>query len=125
MRALGGGVGVLGPVHAGQQVLALAAAAVALIALGRKAYGSVSARRTVGILWDVGTFWPRAAHPFAPPCYAERAVPDLTWRIATWTERTGGRLVLSAHSQGTVLAASAVWQLAPATRRRIALMPVP
>lgn len=100
----------------------LGAAAVALIALGRKAYGSVSARRTVGILWDVGTFWPRAAHPFAPPCYAERAVPDLTWRIATWTERTGGRLVLSAHSQGTVLAASAVWQLAPATRRRIALL---
>jgi hypothetical protein len=100
----------------------LGAAAVALLALGRLAYRNVSARRTVGILWDVGTYWPRAAHPFAPPCYAERAVPDLTWRIATWTERTGGRLVLSAHSQGTVLAASAVWQLAPATRRRIGLL---
>ncbi len=100
----------------------LGAAAVALLALGRLAYRNVSARRTVGILWDVGTYWPRAAHPFAPPCYAERAVPDLTWRIATWTERTGGRLVLSAHSQGTVLAASAVWQLSPATRRRIALL---
>ncbi len=100
----------------------LGAAAVALIALGRQAYRNISARRTVGILWDVGTFWPRAAHPFAPPCYAERAVPDLTWRIATWTETTGGRLVLSAHSQGTVLAAAAVWQLAPDTRRRIALL---
>ncbi|MDJ0342877.1 hypothetical protein QMK19_24040 [Streptomyces sp. H10-C2] len=98
------------------------AGVVALLALGRRAYRDASARRTVGILWDVGTFWPRAAHPFAPPCYAERAVPDLTWRMATWTARTGGRIILSGHSQGSVLAAAAVWQLDPATRRRIALL---
>ncbi|MEU6818819.1 hypothetical protein [Streptomyces sp. NPDC046860] len=89
---------------------------------GRRAYKDASARRTIGILWDVGTFWPRAAHPFAPPCYAERAVPDLTWRAATWTERTGGRLVLSGHSQGSVLVAAAAWQLAPAVRNRVALL---
>ncbi|MEV6424444.1 hypothetical protein [Streptomyces sp. NPDC051662] len=89
---------------------------------GRRAYRDASARRTIGILWDVGTFWPRAAHPFAPPCYAERAVPDLTWRILSWTGRTGGRLVLSGHSQGSVLAASAVWQLRSATRHRVALL---
>jgi hypothetical protein len=89
---------------------------------GRRAYKDASARRTIGILWDVGTFWPRAAHPFAPPCYAERAVPDLTWRMATWTERTGGRLVLSGHSQGSVLAAAAAWQLPPSVRGRIALL---
>ncbi|MCK1822144.1 hypothetical protein MTQ10_21670 [Streptomyces sp. XM83C] len=89
---------------------------------GRRAYKDASARRTIGILWDVGTFWPRAAHPFAPPCYAERAVPDLTWRIATWTRATGGRLVLSGHSQGSVLAAAAAWQLSPAERRRVALL---
>jgi hypothetical protein len=89
---------------------------------GRRAYKDASARRTIGILWDVGTFWPRAAHPFAPPCYAERAVPDLTWRIATWTRATGGRLVLSGHSQGSVLAAAAAWQLAPSVRGRIALL---
>ncbi|MER6996140.1 hypothetical protein [Streptomyces sp. NPDC000410] len=89
---------------------------------GRRAYQDASARRTIGILWDVGTFWPRAAHPFAPPCYAERAVPDLTWRMASWTGRTGGRLVISGHSQGSVLAASAVWQLPPTTRRRVALL---
>ncbi|MFJ5029830.1 hypothetical protein ACIQB5_17255 [Streptomyces sp. NPDC088560] len=89
---------------------------------GRRAYKDASARRTIGILWDVGTFWPRAAHPFAPPCYAERAVPDLTWRMATWTQRTGGRLVLSGHSQGSVLAAAAAWQLTPSTRKRIALL---
>ncbi|MEU1012409.1 hypothetical protein [Streptomyces sp. NPDC005890] len=89
---------------------------------GRRAYKDASARRTIGILWDVGTFWPRAAHPFAPPCYAERAVPDLTWRMATWTRRTGGRLVLSGHSQGSVLAAAAAWQLPPPVRARVALL---
>ncbi|MFD5882754.1 hypothetical protein [Streptomyces yangpuensis] len=91
-------------------------------AWGRRAYRDPAARRTIGILWDVGTFWPRAAHPFAPPCYAERAVPDLTWRMAGWTGRTGGRLVISGHSQGSVLAAAAVWQLPPPVRRRVALL---
>lgn len=95
---------------------------ILFVTMGRRAYRDASARRTIGILWDVGTFWPRAAHPFAPPCYAERAVPDLTWRMCTWTERTGGRLVISGHSQGSVLAAAAVWQLPPTTRRRVALL---
>ncbi|MEV6548315.1 hypothetical protein AB0M57_06340 [Streptomyces sp. NPDC051597] len=89
---------------------------------GRRAYKDAAARRTIGILWDVGTFWPRAAHPFAPPCYAERAVPDLAWRMNTWTGRTGGRLVISGHSQGSVLAAAAVWQLPARARRSVALL---
>ncbi|WP_372463970.1 hypothetical protein [Streptomyces pinistramenti] len=100
----------------------MGAGVLLLLATGRRAYRDRSARRTIGILWDVGTFWPRAAHPFAPPCYAERAVPDLTWRMATWTERFDGRLVLSGHSQGSVLAAAAVWQLDLVTRSRVALL---
>ncbi|MFE9682153.1 hypothetical protein [Streptomyces sp. NPDC006285] len=95
---------------------------ILFVTWGRRAYKDRTARRTIGILWDVGTFWPRAAHPFAPPCYAERAVPDLTWRIAGWTKATGGRLVLSGHSQGSVLAAAAAWQLKPSVRRRVALL---
>ncbi|MEV2259506.1 hypothetical protein AB0J13_12705 [Streptomyces anulatus] len=96
---------------------------VLFVAGGRRAYKDASARRTIGILWDVGTFWPRAAHPFAPPCYAERAVPDLASRMSAWTATTPrGRLVISGHSQGSVLAASAVWQLPDATRRRVALL---
>ncbi|MFJ8181534.1 hypothetical protein [Streptomyces sp. NPDC094469] len=95
---------------------------ILFVTWGRRAYKDASARRTIGILWDVGTFWPRAAHPFAPPCYAERAVPDLTWRMDTWIRRTGGRLVLSGHSQGSVLAAAAAWQLTPSVRRRVALL---
>ncbi|MFJ6795327.1 hypothetical protein [Streptomyces sp. NPDC091268] len=95
---------------------------VLFVTWGRRAYRDPAARRTIGILWDVGTFWPRAAHPFAPPCYAERAVPDLAWRMTGWTGRTGGRLVISGHSQGSVLAAAAVWQLPPHVRRRVALL---
>ncbi|WP_405510144.1 hypothetical protein OG323_35000 [Streptomyces cyaneofuscatus] len=92
------------------------------VAGGRRAYRDASARRTIGILWDVGTFWPRAAHPFAPPCYAERAVPDLASRMSAWTATTKGRLIISGHSQGSVLAAAAVWQLPDPARRRVGLL---
>ncbi|MET9972312.1 hypothetical protein ABZZ80_42125, partial [Streptomyces sp. NPDC006356] len=96
---------------------------ILFVTWGRRAYKDASARRTIGILWDVGTFWPRAAHPFAPPCYAERAVPDLTWRMVTWTRAEDDRrLVISGHSQGSVLAAAAAWQLTPADRKRVALL---
>ncbi|MFD7664302.1 hypothetical protein [Streptomyces sp. NPDC059788] len=100
----------------------MGAGVLLLAVMGWRAYRDRSTRRTVGILWDVGTFWPRAAHPFAPPCYAERAVPDLTWRMATWTESNDGHLVISGHSQGSVLAAAAVWQLDLVTRSRVALL---
>ncbi|MBT2428270.1 hypothetical protein J7F02_22180 [Streptomyces sp. ISL-112] len=95
---------------------------ILFVAGGRRAYRDASARRTIGILWDVGTFWPRAAHPFAPPCYAERAVPDLASRMCAWTATTRGRLIISGHSQGSVLAAAAVWQLPGTARRRVGLL---
>jgi hypothetical protein len=83
--------------------------AVGLVALGRSAYRKPALRRTVGILWDLGTFWPRAAHPFAPPCYCERTVPELVQRIDQ-VRANGGRVVVSAHSQGTVIALAALLQ---------------
>ncbi|MDK1474739.1 hypothetical protein QNO07_15130 [Streptomyces sp. 549] len=124
-QAAGGAPGplpALGQLAQGIGSWLMGALVIVLITTGRRAYRDAGARRTIGILWDVGTFWPRAAHPFAPPCYAERAVPDLSWRISSWTELTGGRLVLSGHSQGSVLAAAAVWQLDPVTRNRVALL---
>lgn len=69
-------------------------------------YRSRPGRRLVGILWDVATFWPRWFHPWAPPPYGERAVPQLADRVAVLTE--AGRVVLSAHSQGSVLALATV-----------------
>lgn len=96
-------------------------AAVALIGLGRSAYKNDGLRRTIGIVWDLTTFWPRAAHPFAPPCYCERTVPELRRRIARLHEG-GGDVVISAHSQGTVIAAATVLQIAPADRARVGLV---
>ena len=100
-------------------------AAVAVVLSGYRDRGR---RRQLGVLWDVGMFWPRAFHPLAPPSYAERAVPDLEERIERLTkDRNGrqGRVLLMAHSQGTVLAAVALAQLASSegtARRRVALV---
>ncbi|GAA1787149.1 hypothetical protein GCM10009682_06480 [Luedemannella flava] len=88
--------------------------ALALVLLGVQAYRHQRVRRVVGVIWDVATFWPRAAHPLGVPCYAERAVPELAHRAA-WLAGRGG-VVLSGHSQGAVLVAAAVLQL-PADAR--------
>lgn len=66
-------------------------------------------RRLVGILWDVLTYWPRRFHPFAVRPYAERAVPELWDRIRHHTSH-GRQIVLWGHSQGTVLAYTALLQ---------------
>jgi hypothetical protein len=76
----------------------------------------------VGILWDLGTFWPRATHPLAPPCYMERALPDLCARISWLTSDVKAHVVLSAHSQGTVMAAAVVLQSPPEQRARLSLL---
>ncbi len=71
-------------------------------------------RRQVGIIWDVLTFWPRRIHPWAIRPYAERAVPELQERLCSHITRDRG-LILSAHSQGTVIAVAALAQFMPAS----------
>ena len=83
----------------------------ALAAFLYAAWSNPAKRRTIGVLWDVGTFWPRSYHPLCPPCYAERAVPDLQRRM-WWLHDNDGRVMLVAHSQGTVLAVAALAQTA-------------
>jgi hypothetical protein len=94
---------------------------VVLVLLGVQTYRNARMRRTVGVLWDLATFWPRAAHPLGPPCYAERVVPELAHR-ATWLATTQGGVILSGHSQGSVLVAATALQLPPAARARTALL---
>ena len=82
-----------------------------LVGLGAAAFRVAKTRRSIGILWDLASFWPRSAHPFAAPCYAERAVPDLVTRVDWYTNERRRSVVLSAHSQGTVLSAATLFQL--------------
>lgn len=88
-------------------VLGLSAAFVLLSSYVRR---SEATRKAVGILWDLTTFWPRAAHPLSPPCYAERVVPELTTRIR-WALGRHGTVVVSGHSQGSLIAAATLIRL--------------
>jgi hypothetical protein len=81
----------------------------AMMAFLYAAWNDPTKRRTIGVLWDVGTFWPRSYHPLSPPCYTERAVPELQRRM-WWLHDNGGRVMLAAHSQGAVLATAALVQ---------------
>jgi hypothetical protein len=81
----------------------------ALISFLYAEWNDSAPRRRIAILWDIGTFWPRSYHPFAPPCYAERAVPDLQRRM-WWLRDNGGRVVLVCYSQGAMLATAALAQ---------------
>jgi hypothetical protein len=94
--------------------------AFALVVLGLMAYRYAGVRRIVGVLWDLGTFWPRAAHPLAPPCYSERVVPELVKRAGSLAD--DGGVILSGHSQGSVLVAAAVLQMPPQQCGRVALL---
>ncbi|MEH0935636.1 hypothetical protein [Micromonospora psammae] len=94
-------------------------------ALGLLVYRNDTVRRSAGVIWDIGTFWPRAAHPLAPPSYAERAVPELQTRVAGLLSladedpRRVDGVILSGHSQGTVICAATLLQLPSRWRRRI------
>ena len=68
---------------------------------------STGLSKVVGNIWDVFTFWPRRYHPFAVPPYAERAVPELRARVRTLLDQGDG-VILSGHSQGSVLSVAAV-----------------
>jgi hypothetical protein len=98
-----------------------AAVILGLLLGGIFAYRTAAFRRHVGVLWDLGTFWPRAAHPFAPPCYVERAVPELARRIIHLVGR-GNAVLITGHSHGSVLAAATVLQLPSRVGARVALL---
>ncbi|MFC4119916.1 lipase family protein [Nonomuraea zeae] len=93
-----------------------------LLLLGWQAYSNTALRRTVGVLWDVSTFWPRATHPLAPPCYAERVIPELVGHVRALLSNGDGRVVISGHSQGSVIAAALILQVDPALRTRTRLL---
>jgi hypothetical protein len=94
---------------------------IGLVLVTRRSFSDRGWRRRLGILWDLLTFWPRAFHPLAPPCYAERAVPDLKHRVRRILG-ANGRVLLSGHSQGSVMAVATVLQLDEQERRGLMLL---
>jgi hypothetical protein len=88
---------------------------VGVLAAGATAGGS----RPLGIVWDITCFLPRTGHPFGPPCYAERAVPEIAGRLHHWLARDESRrAILAAHSMGAVLSVAALGLLASAAETR-------
>ena len=95
-------------------------AAGLLVLLGSRIRSSDSARRAVGVIWDLATFWPRAAHPLAPPCYSERIVPEISVRVLWALGFSGVRsVVLSGHSQGSLIATTVAARLPRLDRIRM------
>jgi hypothetical protein len=111
--------------------LVTVALAVWLVGLLRSAYSDPTKRKTIGALWDVATFWPRAAHPFAPPCYGERAIPEVVDRVLLLLGHGQafpgqqdladqyrltvdyGPVLLTGYSQGSIIAPAVAAQLPP------------
>lgn len=92
-------------------VLTSVVLAAGLVTLAVAAYRNRQLRRAVAVLWDVVTFWPRANHPLTPPSYGARTVWDIRLRLAALTEMAGPtRVVLVAHSQGSVIVTAALLQ---------------
>lgn len=86
---------------------------IGIVLLLRQALGSRRTRKSIGALWDVVSFWPRWFHPLAPPSYSGRAIPELRTRLDTLanssTETSGkATIVVTAHSQGSLLALAAL-----------------
>jgi hypothetical protein len=64
-------------------------------------------RRTLAIPWDIGSFFSRRFHPFAPPTYRDVVERDLKMVIGQ-LRSTGETVIVSAHSQGSIVAAAAL-----------------
>ena len=94
---------------------------LALAAVAWVVTNAVTAKeRPLGLVWDIICFFPMAGHPFGPPCYGERVVPELRKRVRRWLaeEGDGARVILSAHSMGAVIAVATVFAIHGADQRR-------
>ncbi|WP_400999333.1 hypothetical protein [Agromyces sp. GXQ0307] len=87
-------------------LVAVAVAAVAAVVT----HAASSSERPLGVFWDVVAFFPRAGHPFAPPCFGERVVPELAARTRAWLGDPSARrrrgVILTAHSMGSTISAA-------------------
>jgi hypothetical protein len=121
-----------------------------LVSVGRGGVRAQSKRRGANVVWDVIAFWPHTTHPFAPPPYSQLCVLDFRDRIryhlgtlkpAEQTPPTarrnvpaaapvpepiaphgGTHVVVTAHSQGSLITAAALLWLDDDERKRVGLV---
>ena len=99
-------------------VLVVSFGATGLAVLGLGTWRKPALRTGVGIVWDLLSFWPRMGHPLCPPPYGGRAVLAVAGRASQLAnqpvigDRPADRIVLSGHSQGSVITAAACAVLA-------------
>ncbi|MGX7827782.1 hypothetical protein ACTG9Q_22100 [Actinokineospora sp. 24-640] len=109
-------------------VLALGLLAGSLLRAVQSAAREPDAGRRLGILADLACFWPHEAHPATPPCYALKVVPELATRAAEHLRDPYTRVVLTGHSQGSLLVVVAAARLLDSLnepeRLRLGLMTV-
>ena len=103
-------------------ILAAFLASLGLVFVASRVRGSASVRRSVAVLWDITTFMPRTAHPFSPPCYAERVVPEVTRRVREVISNDQKTVILSGHSQGAVIAVAAASRLSDSELQDVRLI---
>ena len=87
-----------------------------------KSRANPTSLRRIGNLWDVLTFWPRTFHPFAVRPYAERAVPELREFILHGPRNSP--LVVTAHSQGSVITLAAIEPVLGEVRDSVGLVTI-
>jgi hypothetical protein len=117
------GASIIGVIATGIVSFRTAAVATTLIlpvlAVGVRiagAWGDADRRRILAIPWDIGSFFSRRFHPFAPPTYRDVVERDL--RTVLLQLRSNGPVIVSAHSQGSIVAAAALDSL-PGTDLRL------
>lgn len=97
-EVLGVSFSLANPVDVAVALAIVIPGAVVLRSIWSGIRGGVKSRRKVGIIWDIGSFWPRFYHPLAPPAYGPRVLRDLSETIAE--ERPD---IISGHSQGSFI----------------------
>ena len=99
--------------------------AALIVLLARRGFKTDTSRRGVNVVWDVISFWPHAVHPFVPKPYSQHAVMHLRKRIKQHlaTRPASGRdVIVSAHSQGSLIAFASLHLLSDEQRERVGLL---
>ncbi|VXC04332.1 hypothetical protein [Aeromicrobium sp. 9AM] len=99
--------------------------AALIVFLARRGFKTDTSRRGVNVVWDVISFWPHAVHPFVPKPYSQHTVMHLRKRIKQHlaTHPDSGRdVIVSAHSQGSLIAFASLHLLSDDQRARVGLL---